>query len=321
MTRNQPICKLWLLFIRVSCYDLAMQCKLFALISVSSLAVAAAAQSHAVPYVMYGDGSFFDVGYDVEGLQATTVKGKPYVPKGCVKSTASQNTQSLRMMCSEIDGTPKTPTRFSIHRAEHGKGGIAGAGRVSFTYQGLTAVYMPELDVAATQAAFFELEFLASDVTFDGLEATSPAEKDAIKAQKMWLPSNFRVSLGDMPTARINKVESFTIKQGIADLDGDGRLDFVIPEAITFTLPVEDSGPYQDWFKATSSGQETLKTLMIEYDDNDNLPVVTMIVPVSIESIGFADLFLGTTATPGRDVQVQCRARGIVACKPGTGGA
>ncbi len=295
-----------------------MKRKLLALILAGSLTAMTAAQSaHSTPYVISIAGSIFDVGYDIEGLQPTVINGKLVSTKGCVKATASQNTQSLRTMCDSINGVEVPKVKWSLHRAEHNAGGLPMA-QVSLTYGGVIGVHMPALDLAATQADFFELDFAATDVAFDGFTAFSAEEKAAVKAQKMWLPSNFRTSLGDLPTGRVSKVDAFTIKQGIADLDDNGRADFTVPEAITLTIPVDDASPYQDWFRAAASGQEIIKTLVIEYQDNDGVPVLTFSVPVIIESIGYSDLFLGTSATSGREVEVGCRAKGIVICKPGS---
>ena len=39
----------------------------------------------------------------------------------------------------------------------------------------------------------------------------------------MWLPSNFRLTLGALPTAKVNKVDAFTVKQNFVETpDGQG---------------------------------------------------------------------------------------------------
>ncbi len=277
-------------------------------IMVASIAVGAAPQSRQVPHVVRIDDIATDVLYDFEGLQAR----KLALTKGCVKATASQNTQSLRMVCNEIDGTPKTPSKWVAHQCLPSGSGLGG-GQVSFVVESFTGLHLPALDVEAQEAAFFEIHFEASNVTFDGFLSTTPQEKEAVKAQKKWLPANFRVSLGDMPTSRVSKTSPINIALGAADIDGDGRADFVIEDEIEITIPVEDAVVFESrWFRIDNDTGPTLKTLEIEYQDGDGQPVLTLSVPVSIEALGFADLFLGDIATPGREVQVSLRARGSV---------
>lgn len=279
----------------------------------------AMAQNKLVPHVMSVNGTIIGVGYEADGLQPalepTPVGARLVSHKGCVKVTATQNSQSLRMLSNCINGLPVEPRRLTIHRCLPGAGGTGG-GQVSFLTSSIGEVEMPALDVAATEAGFFELMYDNSEVAFDGFFSTSPEEKAAIKAQKMWLPSNFRCTIGDLPTARISKIDSFTIKQGIADVNGDGKADYVIPGEMTLTIPVEDMPAFQQWFNSYLAGGGAPKLLTLDYLDADGTSLFQISVQVSIQSLGFADLYQGTASFPGRDVQVALKARGIIASKP-----
>lgn len=274
----------------------------------------ALAQNKAVPHAIYADGVLVDVVYDVTGMQS---KVRPYV-RDDPKVVASQNSQSLRMAASEIDGTPKTPSKWSIHRCLPSGPGLGG-GQVSCVIRGVQALTLPGLDVAASQAAFFGIDLNSSDVSFDGFFQTTPAEKAAVKEQKKWLPANFRLKIGDLPCDRVSRVDQITIERGVADWDGDGVLDYGIRDSIKITLPVDDAGKFQEWFNAAANGANEMKNLSLEYQDDTSTTFLTLGTGVQIESIGFSDLFLGTTATPGRDVTVTLKAKGIISVKSGTG--
>lgn len=289
------------------------------LLAASAFSISAV-QSRSEPYVITMDGVYVEVGHDFEELQQHVRRKDVRLisTKGCVKVTASQNTQSLRMMCNSIDGTPKTPSKWIAHQCLPNGSGLGG-GQISFTVDDFTAVEVPALDVEAKDAAYFEIMFDASEVTFDGFFSTTAREKEIVKSQKPWLPSNFRCTVGDLPTRDISKVSAYTIKRGLVDIDGDGDLDFIIDEAIELTMPVEQASSYLDWFRATDQADPIAKMLTIEYQDADNLAVFTLTVAVEIESLGFANMFLGDIATPGREIQVGLRAKGIISAKPSSG--
>lgn len=294
-----------------------MHSRVISVVLAGLIATGALAQNKATPFVITSNGTIIDVVYDVTGFQTLAKKkDAPYVDKLGPKVTASQNTQSLRMAIDDIDGTPKTPTLQFIHECLPNGGGIGG-GVISYIPRGTRSLTLPDMDVNATQTAGFGIEFVSSDVTFNSFATTAPAEKEAVKVQKKWLPANFRLRLGDMPTGRVSKVDSFTIKQNVADFDGDGKLDYGILDDINITIPTEDMGAFKAWFDAIEGGLDSVRMLDIEYQDNDGIPFMTVSVPVELRALGFADLFLGNVASPGREVTVTCRAKGIVRTKPG----
>lgn len=274
---------------------------LIALLVVSSFS---SAQSRSTPYTIYLDGVLSGVGFDLEHLlpYSPSVSRKLVAGKGCVKITASQNGQSLRMLADATQGTTTFPKKVVMHQCLPSGGGVGG-GQVSFALNGINGAEFPPLNLDATEAAYFELEMETQDPSFAGFAATTPIEKDAVKAQKTWLPSNFRLKLGDMPTGNVSRVGGFSIKNLWEDLDGDGAPEFVAVNPIRITFPVEDAPLYNEWYRSpdptTTPGH---KTLRIIYNDSDGAPVLAVTVDVTIVGLGFVDLFLGPDATPGREV-------------------
>lgn len=266
-----------------------------------------AQRTFVIPHVLEKNGQIVEVVYDFEGGQPTLeIVGKAIKEAkivGNVKVTASS--ESLRMLANCVNGTPIPPEVWTLHRSVPGMGGIGG-GQLSFVLNSVSHCIFPAMDVAASEAAYFQLGFEMQEPKFDGFFTSTPAEKQAIKTQKKWLPANFRVSLGDMPTSRVSKVHAFTIKQSTADVDGDGRLDYRISDPILLTIPAEDADPYRKWRDAVASGVSgTHKTLSIEYQDSDGTPVLTVILQVEIVSADFEDILLGTTPTPGREFRIR----------------
>lgn len=274
----------------------------------AGLAIPVLAQrSFVIPHVLEKSGTIVDVGYDFEEGQPTITvdaAGKRLIAiKSCIKVNATQNSQVLRMMKNSINGIPMEKELWTVHRCIPTVRGVGG-GRISFYSSNIPEVEFPALDVNASEAGFFECMMDMQETKFDGFFDTSTAEKTAIKSQqKLWLPSNFRVGIGGMPTSRVSKVEAITVRQ-IATAEGPR---YQIAESIVMTIPAEDSGPFMEWYKAALSG-EARKPLTIEYQDSDGVACVTLAVDVEIESAYFADVLLGTESTQGREFRIQMRA-------------
>ena len=73
--------------------------------------------------------------------------------------------------------------------------------------------------------------------------------------QKGWLCSNFRLRIGDLPCARVSKVDSFTIRQRIVESTvgqlGAGHtkepVNIEFPN-LKVAFSATDFGPWQEWF-------------------------------------------------------------------------
>ncbi len=124
---------------------------------------------------------------------------------------------------------------------------LTATNMVEFEDALITEVTFPKMDGASKETAYLDIVITPS------LTRLKPAKPKAVPGakQKQWLCSNFRVKLGDLPSSRISKVDSFTIKQGVTDSDpGDGRIRTIEPTKLEYpniivTLSEVDGAP---WF-------------------------------------------------------------------------
>ena len=116
-------------------------------------------------------------------------------------------------------------------------------------------VAFPALDAASKEAALLAITLSPEEITHapgDGadLKATVGAK------QKKWLCSNFRFRLAGLEDAckRVAKIESFTIKQNVAEMvSGSSRIKTKVPTTLEIpnlkvTFSAADAKPWQDWF-------------------------------------------------------------------------
>lgn len=116
----------------------------------------------------------------------------------------------------------------------------------------ITEVGFPALDAAAKDPAYLVLKF-APDRTERKPGSGKQLTPVSASKQKQWLPSNFRVRLDGLPTARVSKVDAFTIKQtAVADDAGADREPVREPGKLEFpnlkiTLAESDAAPWEAW--------------------------------------------------------------------------
>ena len=180
-----------------------------------------------------------------------------------------------------------------------------GLHSVSMEGNGVESITMPACDASSKDPAYMSLGFDVQARKYD------PPPKDPIGPprgnQKSWLPANFRLRIDDMQAMRVSKVDAITIKQGTADVDGDGVLDVVISDPV-FEVPFEDAVQLTKWPRDAASGLPTGKRMHVDYPYSDGSPFAELsfdVVPVSID---WADVFESDMTFPGRMVRVQCVA-------------
>jgi hypothetical protein len=116
----------------------------------------------------------------------------------------------------------------------------------------LTAFTVPACDASSKAAGVFELGFQPEQVKWT-LASGEAIKLAAARATKEWLSSNFKLSIGTLPCARVTKVEAFTWRCDLVEVGGGGPLrgsqvaaKVTVPD-ITLTLSAAD---YPAWAEA-----------------------------------------------------------------------
>ena len=115
----------------------------------------------------------------------------------------------------------------------------------------ISEVMIPALDGSSKDAAYMTVKIAPeSALTKQGSgKLTVPVAK-----QKLWLTSNFKLEIDGLDATRVNKIESFTVKQGfVTDQIGGEREPTKEPGKVEFpnlkiTLAQAGSQSWYDWF-------------------------------------------------------------------------
>jgi hypothetical protein len=135
----------------------------------------------------------------------------------------------------------------------------------SFQNALITEIGFPALDAAAKDPAFLTVKF-APELTVDKVESVQLNAKPS--NQKLFLPSNFRISIGDLPTTKVSKVDAFTVKQGFTESTGltlePTKIEF--PNlVVTMAESQEWSAWFDDFVIKGNNGQDKELTGKIEF--------------------------------------------------------
>ncbi len=103
---------------------------------------------------------------------------------------------------------------------------------LDFTNALLTEIGMPALDAASKDAAKMTLKFKPETTR---MKATTGFSQGA-KAQKQWLPSNFRLEIDGIDCTKVNKIDAITVKQAFVE-DPVGGLRDVTREPAYLEIP------------------------------------------------------------------------------------
>jgi len=135
----------------------------------------------------------------------------------------------------------------------------------------------PALDGSAKEAAFMKVKFLPERVV--ARKSTGgKVQANTGSKQKLWTPSSFRFSIDGIDELKYtNKIESFTIKQGIKKFyTGEDRFPQIEPTKLDFpnitgTIALEFADKLLEWYdKYVVKGQndpKAQKSGMIEFLD------------------------------------------------------
>ncbi len=119
----------------------------------------------------------------------------------------------------------------------------------------ITEVTLPACDGSSKDPAYMTIKMKPEEIIYTPGTGSQVTGKIA-PATKKWLCSNFRFELGDLPTSRVAKVDSFTWKLAIAkDEVGQFRIPTLhackveVPN-LKVTMSMADSKLWEDWHRS-----------------------------------------------------------------------
>ena len=122
----------------------------------------------------------------------------------------------------------------------------------------ISEVTLPELDSNRREPVILRVEMEPGLIhTKPGSGSHLPGSVNPAPRGVKWLRSNFRFTLGDLPCARVTKIDSFTWKLEVArDKVGQFRVAtkhpyrIAIVPNIKLTISMSDIKPWQDWHRS-----------------------------------------------------------------------
>lgn len=162
----------------------------------------------------------------------------------------------------------------------------------------ITETSFPALDGAAKEAAFMKIKVQPEYVRAKKLSGNEMAKGNMGKKQKMWTASGFRLNIDGIDEVRYtNKIEAFTIKQGIKKLyTGQERFPQIEPTKIEFpnivgTIALEYADKLLKWHEQYvmkgQSDPKAQKTGAIEFLDPQRAKTL---FSINMYEIGLASL-------------------------------
>ncbi len=120
--------------------------------------------------------------------------------------------------------------------------------RREFSNALITEIGFPALDSASSERGYLTVTITPERTKPGNPEGLATIHRDPNARQKTWLCCNFRLELGNLPTARVSKVDAFTVKQGHVYQHNQTDLEFLkircqVPEAEFSKWPVKATGP------------------------------------------------------------------------------
>lgn len=115
----------------------------------------------------------------------------------------------------------------------------------------ITETTIPACDGASKDPAYLTVKFAPEYTRVT--KASGKVGTTVSKQQKLWLPSNFRLEIDGLDCSKVNKVDSFTVKQvAVTDDIGDARDYLKEPGKLEFpnlkiTLAESASETWYDW--------------------------------------------------------------------------
>ncbi|HEX2780160.1 MAG TPA: phage tail protein [Gemmatimonadaceae bacterium] len=122
----------------------------------------------------------------------------------------------------------------------------------TFSNAFISAITIPTLDGSSKDAGYFTVRITPERVTFKK-GAGQDIRAGLGAKQKAWLTSNFRLELGDLPTSRVARIDSFTITRKVLQAAGGAeRAVTKMPAALEIpnlklSISMADLAQWEQW--------------------------------------------------------------------------
>lgn len=115
---------------------------------------------------------------------------------------------------------------------------------------------------------------------------SSPKNQDVARKQKMWMCSQFRLRIGDLPC---NRVQRIGVHSSVRQTT-DQTLRYV-PGPLTFDIPAADAPAFQKAFEATLAGVPTEYPVQVDYLDADGNRLLSFVTSMIIVACGPSNIW------------------------------
>ncbi len=140
---------------------------------------------------------------------------------------------------------------------------------IAFEEALLSEIRIPACDASSKETGYMGIKLAPELISTKRASGKLTSSKN----QKAWLPSNFRLKIGDLPCSRVSKIDAFTIKQAIVtEQIGDTRYYHKEPGKLEFpnlrvTFPEADLKFWDAWFTnmVIAGNQEDEKEGTLEF--------------------------------------------------------
>jgi hypothetical protein len=116
----------------------------------------------------------------------------------------------------------------------------------------ISEVTFPDFEGTSNDLGFITVKIVPGEIRYISGGGKN-LRGDVTQSLTKWQRSNFRFELGELPTNRVSKVESFTWKQTFTELTGSSngapRQREVLVPNIRLIISMADIEPWQDWHK------------------------------------------------------------------------
>lgn len=259
------------------------------LLAVGATLAPAQVKQYVHPHALERNGVLAGIAWDLTGGQQVLndIQGKPspgFVPFDGLFSLYG-NDAVFEWLQDAIQGKAVGNT-YAMY-------GIMKAMRVINTTDAYPkAVEFPACDASSKDAGGMRVVWTSNqDTTPPLVMDASKAVVDAARKQKMWLSSNFRLSVGNLPCSRCSKTDPLLVKVVYAtDPAGNVGSDSIAGDFACY-VPVADAGPFQEALRMTALGQPTDYPMELDYLDGDGNMIMDLTCTVQVWGVAPADIF------------------------------